>query len=452
MARDISELCSQQVCTIYNSYSPSVGVSIDSRRIVPGVIFFGLPGTKVNGGHFVQQVLDAGAALAVVEHEFAQPWLDSEFTNRVIGVDNVLQTLQTLARLYRESLSIPVVAITGTNGKTTTRELLVKALSTVYRVGATSGNYNNELGVPISLLNAGKDNDILVLELGANHQRDILELCAVAQPTHGLITTIGEAHLEGFESIEGVAQTKGELFQYLKSHGGTGFVREDDEYVAHLSEQIHLGCSASPYSAERYKASSETLDTGFQLVRMRWQQDEYEIKTSLVGAYNLINIIAALHVASYFNVPLITAISAIENYYPSMHRSQLMTIGELHLIVDCYNANPMSMRLAIEGFRTMPVLGSRILILGEMRELGVASRTAHEAIYQQAKSCEGGYCFFIGAAWESIAEESEVYPTTQSFLLQLESLIPTSAWVLLKGSRSVELEKILPALNERFSV
>lgn len=432
---------------IYGAYNPAVGVSIDSRTVRSGAIFFGMPGRQVNGGEYLEQVLSAGAALAVIQPEYLDG-CDSELRQRAVAVDDVVQCLQAVAIHHRGQIAVPVIGVTGTNGKTTTRMLLQAALAAEYRVGGTEGNLNNELGVPLTLLNQSYQKDILVIEMGANHPQEIAALCRIAQPTHGLITSIGEAHLEGFGSVEGVARTKGELFQYLKAHGGTSFVRVDDARIAALSEEIHLGCSASNYSLSQYKVSVSLSASSALNIRFAWQGRPYALQTNLIGVYNTINVIAALHVAHYFNVPLEAACLAVGEFAPQALRSQMIRCGALSIIADCYNANPMSMRAAIENFAQLRGEGRAYIILGEMRELGAVSQEAHRNIAALVMALPAVQVYFVGEAWNGLTGCSKTFKTVDEVQAELTAHPIAEGLVLLKGSRAVALEGLIPMLRE----
>ena len=422
---------------IYAHYT--LGVETDSRKVRPGVIFFGLPGERVNGGDFAEAALAKGAVLAVVD----KPSLQGKAG--IVVVPDVLRTLAEVANLHRQTLHCPVLGVTGTNGKTTTKELLRAVLASQYRVAATEGNFNNAIGVPLTLLSIPRDTQFAIVEMGANHPQEIAALCEIAEPTHGLITSIGEAHLEGFGSIEGVAHTKGELFGYLKAHNGLGFVRDDDPRVAQEAERVHLGCSASRYSLAAYQLTTQVAAEGTLSFSFSWQRNTFSCHTHLVGTYNAINALAALHVGHYFNVPLAQGCRALEAYAPHLHRSQLLHTRRNQLIVDCYNANPTSMRLAIESFLQIPTSGKRLLILGEMRELGDAAPAAHRAVQAQVAQSPEVEVWYIGSQWEKLSH-ALYFPSTPECIRHLQLGHYSDGLVLLKGSNSVALDTIIPYL------
>lgn len=422
---------------IYAHYA--VGVETDSRKVRPGVLFFGLPGERVNGGDFAEEALARGAALAVVDKP------DLQGKKGVVVVPDVARTLAEVANLHRHTLRCPVLGVTGTNGKTTTKELLRAVLSSQYRVSATEGNFNNAIGVPLTLLNIPRDTQFAIVEMGANHPKEIAALCEIAEPTHGLITSIGEAHLEGFGSLEGVAHTKGELFDYLKAHNGLGFVREDDPLVAREAERLHLGCAASRYSLAAYTVESHVGAEGTLDFSFTWQRHALTCKTHLVGVYNAINALAALHVGHYFNVPFEQGCRALAAYQPHLHRSQLLHTHRNRLIVDCYNANPTSMRLAIESFLQIPTTGKRLLILGEMRELGEAAPVAHRSIQEHLVSHPNLEVWYIGSLWEKKAQ-ALYFSSAAECIRHLQLGHYSDGLVLLKGSHSVALDTLISYL------
>lgn len=427
-----------QIEEIYSYYTPTAGVSIDSRKISTGTIFFGLPGEKVNGGIYAQQALKAGASLAIVDSEHACNIKDC------IAVPNVTETLIELAKWHRKLLTCPIIGITGTNGKTTTKELLRTVLASQYKVTATEGNLNNAIGVPLTLLSIPRDCELAIVEMGANHPHEIATLCSIADPTHGLITSIGAAHLEGFGSLESIAQTKSELFAYLHTRDRLAFVRSDDTLILEKSTKLHLGCMASYYSLESYAVNLSTDTDGHLDLHFILNNHRYHCPTQLVGSYNAINVVAALHVGHYFNVPFEQGCKAIANYTPAIHRSQLVLGARNKLIVDCYNANPTSMQLAIESFMQIPYTGKRLLILGAMKELGFATQEAHSKLQQLVQHLNTSV-WYIGSEWEK--EDGALYfATTADCMRHIELTHYHNALILLKGSHSVGLERLLPLL------
>lgn len=415
-------------------------VRIDSREVRPGDIFFGLRGEHVDGSQFAQAALEAGASVAVVSSEAYAVGAGT------LVCGQTLTLLHALARWRRARLSVPVVGITGSSGKTTTKELLVAALSSSLRVAATEGNLNNALGVPLTVANLPQDIDIAVVEMGASRAGDIEELCSIAMPSHGLITSVGSAHLAGFGDIVGVMRAKGELFDYLKRTGGVGFVREDDPHVREAAEGVHLGCMAVGYSLAGYGVEVERSDeSGLLRMRIRVNGKEELLRTQLVGDYNAINVVAAVHVAYYFNVSLAVACRAIENYAPSNHRSQLVRTVRNRVIADCYNANPSSMLAALGSFARHG--GSeRWVILGEMREMGVASEAVHREVAARAEEVAFGHVLYVGEAFRGLAPLARWYADAGALRAYLHKNPISGAEVLVKGSHSVGLEGVLEVL------
>ena len=430
---------SESAKTIYAHYKWQSGVVIDSRKVRSGAIFFGLPGEHFNGGQFAEAVLAKGAALAVVDRE------QFNNTSNIIVVPDVRRTLAEVAWLHRQMLRCPVLAITGTNGKTTTKELLRTVLATHYKVTATEGNFNNDIGVPLTLLAIPPDCKLAIVEMGANHPGEIAALCEIAEPTHGLITSIGAAHLEGFGSIDGVAKTKSELFDFLKQRDAVTFVREDDEYIAAEAQRLHLGCLAIPYSLAAYKMKTQTEADGTLAYSLEVNKRVYNGKAQLVGTFNAINILAALHIGYYFNIPLAEAIQAIAEYTPKLNRSQLQQGERNRLVVDCYNANPTSMRFAIESFMTIPSQEKRLLILGEMKELGNSTVSAHREVQEQVDSLQNCEVWYVGKNWEQ-RDRAIFFDNVADCLRHINLIHYANSLILLKGSHSVGLEKLIEVL------
>lgn len=425
---------------IYRCFTPGAGACIDSRSVRPKCIFFGLPGARVDGADYARAALAAGARLAVVERA------DLEGVEGVVVVPNAREALQQVALLHRDTLRIPIVAITGSNGKTTTRLLTVAALATELKVGGTEGNLNNDLGVPLSLLGLQPGIDIAVLELGANHPGEIRALCQIARPTHGLITGIGNAHLEGFGSLEGVAHAKGELFEYLKETGGLAFVNGDDKLVVQMAQRVHMGCMASSYTRAAYRAQGHLDANGFLSLEFTWAGRQYVVNTQLAGLYNIPNVLAAIHVASYFGVEMPRVVEGISQYHPENNRSAIVQRGERRLLVDCYNANPTSMRAALESFFMLPSRAGKVAILGEMRELGSASRASHAEIVELLREHPDVGVVLVGKEWSGLEGDYPRFDSCEACKDSLQSYLPNGVLVLLKGSRGVELEKLLEIL------
>jgi UDP-N-acetylmuramoyl-tripeptide--D-alanyl-D-alanine ligase len=375
----------EQLYTIYKQY-PSV--QTDTRKLKQGDIFFALKGGNFNGNTFVQKAIDAGAAYAVID----EPAF--EITGKTLLVADVLTALQQLAKYHREQFTIPFIAITGSNGKTTTKELVHAVLATSFITYATEGNLNNHIGIPLTLLKIKDDAQIAIIEMGANHQKEIESYCTYTQPTHGIITNCGKAHLEGFGGIEGVRKGKGELFDYLRNHHGTALVMWDYDYLREMSKGINtvITYGTASTSIEGQVIKSEP----FLEVAITKGIETGTIKTQLVGDYNLPNVLVAVTAGACFNVPTNSIKKAIEEYTPSNSRSQLLEQGTNKIILDAYNANPSSMKLAIENFSRLPA-NKKVLLLGGMAELGEESLAEHQNIVTLIKldSCRIGRRRFL---------------------------------------------------------
>ena len=422
---------------LYEIYKAHPSVQTDTRKLKNGDIFFALKGPNFNGNEFAQKAIERGASYAVIDQkEFKIP-------SKTILVDDVLVTLQQLAKHHREQFNIPVIAITGSNGKTTTKELIHAVLSSSFQTYTTEGNLNNHIGVPITILKIKDDAEMAVIEMGANHIGEIASYCQVALPTHGLITNCGKAHLEGFESEEGVRKAKGELFDYLRTlTHGYAFVMWDYDYLQKMSKGISgvikYGSKGDAHVIGQVLKSDPFLEVG--IVQ---GLNEKNIKTQLVGDYNLPNVLAAVTVGKFFKVPELKITTAIENYIPSNSRSQLIEKGTNKIILDAYNANPTSMKLAIENFSKLP--GDKILILGSMAELGKVSEQEHAMLVGQIKNYHWKAVALVGNEFEKIAHP----------FFQFKNYIEVKDWLrgnhfehvsmLVKGSRSMQMEKTIEA-------
>jgi UDP-N-acetylmuramoyl-tripeptide--D-alanyl-D-alanine ligase len=425
-----------QMEQLYKIYQQYPSVQTDTRKLKPGDIFFALKGGNFNGNKFARQAIDSGAAYAVIdEKEFA-------IEGKTMLVDDVLITLQQLAKQHRQQFNIPFIAITGSNGKTTTKELIHAVLSTSFTTYTTEGNLNNHIGIPLTILKIKPDAEIAVIEMGANHLGEIASYCKYALPTHGLITNCGKAHLEGFGSIEGVRKGKGELFDYLRTlTHGMAFVMWDYEYLHDMSKGISgiikYGTGPDSHVIGNIKQSEPYLE-----VAITQGLDKGVIKTQLVGDYNLPNVLAAVTVGKTFKVKEDQIHLSIEQYAPSNSRSQLVTKGTNKIVLDAYNANPSSMRLAIENFARMKA-DRKILMLGAMAELGKESLEEHKAIVHLIEQYQWTTVVLVGGDFSKIdhtfisfdnADQAKEWWLKQN-LQHSHSLI--------KGSRSMQMEKII---------
>jgi UDP-N-acetylmuramoyl-tripeptide--D-alanyl-D-alanine ligase len=419
---------------LYEIYLKNPSIKIDTRKLLPGDIFFSLKGPNFNGNHFAKQALDAGAAYVIVDEEL-------NFTDeRLIKTDDVLVTLQQLAKHHREQFKIPFIAITGSNGKTTTKELVHAVLSASYKTYTTEGNLNNHIGIPQTILKIKNDAEIAVIEMGANHQKEIESYCVYTLPTHGLITNIGKAHLEGFGGIEGVTKGKGELFDFLRINNGVAFVNTDDKNIKDTSAGIK---NTITYGSIEGSVTGKAVNSAsFLEVEITTGANIEIIRTQLVGEYNLHNILAAVTIGKHFNVPAEKIKSAIENYVPSNSRSQLIKQGSNTIILDAYNANPASMKAAVENFANMDG-DNKILLLGSMMELGEESKKEHEQLIKLIDKYKWRDVILVGNNFDNIKHS----------YLQFDDAIKVTSWlkhqnfqncqILIKGSRSMEMEKVL---------
>ncbi len=424
----------------YTIFLRNPQVCTDSRNITPGCLFFALTGESFNGNLFAADALTAGASCALVDDPSVVR--GSEY----ILVKNVLEFLQELASFHRNQLTIPVLALTGTNGKTTTKELIHSVLKQQYRVVSTSGNLNNHIGVPLTLLSAGPETEILVVEMGANHQGEIAFLCNIARPTHGLITNVGKAHLEGFGSFEGVVRTKSELFGFVSHAGGTWFLNSDDEHLSVIAgdyPSITYGSTGTP-SVRGFAESG-----GYQLTASVSMPDQsgFVAKTSLTGNYNLYNVLAAAAIGFQFGMSADKIRAGIEGYSPSNMRSQWKVTAGNRLLLDAYNANPSSMALAIRHFALLN-LPKSVLILGDMFELGNESAAEHAEIIRLVRTFSFHAVYLAGKEFFNCAQGSgfRAFPDTEGLIAELQQNPLQGCTILIKGSRGMKLEKSLDYL------
>ncbi|MBN8787085.1 MAG: UDP-N-acetylmuramoyl-tripeptide--D-alanyl-D-alanine ligase [Terrimonas sp.] len=422
---------------LYDHFLQFSSVETDTRKLKPGDIFFALKGPSFNGNLFAKKALDEGAAFVVVDE-------DPGFSdNRIIRTANVLTTLQELAGYHRQQFNIPVIAITGSNGKTTTKELVHAVLSSAYRTYTTQGNLNNHIGIPLTLLAIKKDAEIAVVEMGANHLKEIEGYCVYTAPTHGLITNCGKAHLEGFGGIEGVRKGKGELFDYLRLNNGTAFVMWDYDYLREMSKGIPTICT---YGTDAANITGNTIKSE-PFLEIGWIKagNIMPVQTQLVGDYNLPNVLAAIAAGKYFKVPDEKIIASIQQYTPSNSRSQLIEKGSNKIILDAYNANPSSMKLAIENFSKIRA-DNKVLVLGAMMELGPESKKEHQDIVSLIKNYMWSNVILVGGDFEGIAEPFVYFKNATEATAWLKQHKPVNSSLLVKGSRSMKMETILDVL------
>ena len=399
-------------------------MSTDTRHLPAGCVFFALHGENFDGNKFAQQALEQGASLAVVDDP--EVYLQAQRSSspqgdlqgaanlpRLLLVEDTLSALQDLARAWRRELGLPIIGVTGTNGKTTTKELLAAVLSTKYHIHYTQGNLNNQIGVPLTLLQISRAHEMAIVEMGASHPGDIKELVEIAEPNYGLITNVGRAHLEGFGSFEGVQQTKKELYDYLSANNGYIFRNMDNIYLAQMAGDLQT----IPYT-------TGTMPDG----------------TNLVGTYNAENVSAALCVGEHFGISREQGLEAVRQYVPTNNRSQQMQTANNQLIVDAYNANPTSMQAAINAFK------GDTYILGAMRELGDYTHLEHQNVVNMLAERKADWVFLVGKEYRLTTSPYPIFDTVEELHAYLEANPLTGKKILLKGSRSTKMEKLLDIL------
>ncbi len=426
------------IAFIYEKYLACGGrVTTDSRAVRGGELFVALKGENFDGNRFVPQALEAGAAWAVASRDAG---LGGD--PRVIEVEDTYQALKALANHHRRQLSILVIGLTGTNGKTTTKELIRAALSAGFRVCATEGNLNNDIGVPLSLLKIRPETEIAVIEMGANHPDDIEKLVSIVEPDAGLITNVGRAHLLGFGSFEGVKRAKGQLYDYLAAHGGTVFLNEDNPDLREMAA-ARAGLSIVPYGVGYDGVKLLPADAENPFLALEYEG--LKLQTSLVGAYNADNVLAALCIARHYGVPVPDAVAAIAAYVPSNNRSQRVRTERNTLIVDAYNANPSSMAAALRNFAQLRAPG-KIALLGDMLELGEESRAEHARIVDMLVA-EGLDARLVGAEFAAVADgRFPTFASSEALAEELKARPVSGATLLVKGSRGIAMEKVIPVL------
>lgn len=423
------------IAQLYSIWQKHSEVITDSRNVISGCLFFALKGENFDGNEFAEKALQAGAAYAITDRPLP------DLSDRYIIVDDVLDTLQQLASFHRCQLKIPVIAITGTNGKTTTKELTAAVLSKKYRTAATKGNLNNHIGVPLTLLSLRNDTEIAIIEMGANHIGEIAALCSIAQPTHGLITNIGKAHLEGFGGFEGVKQAKMELYQYLRSKKGIIFINNSDRVLLQGSCGLTLATYGTGENAGVTGAnisSSPFLSLDINL------PEKINVKTELFGNYNATNILAAACIGKYFEVEPGLIKQALGEYKPVNSRSQILTTTRNRVVLDAYNANPSSMEQAILNFMELPG-ENKVFILGDMLELGEESESEHRKILELLEKVKAKQVFLVGPEFLDVNTNPEWHCFQDSDLAAMWFMhFPVEgADILLKGSRGIKMERVV---------
>lgn len=425
------------IAELYELFIHHPTITTDSRNCPRGSLFFALKGERFDGNQYAAKALALGCAYAVIDNpDYAQG-------ERTIVVENALRTLQQLAHRHRKVLGIPVIGITGTNGKTTTKELLAAVLSTKYNLLYTQGNLNNQIGVPLTLLRLNHEHEMAVIEMGASHPGDIKELVDIAQPNYGIITNVGCAHLEGFGSFEQVVKTKGELYDYLRRAKGKIFIKKENadlQAIARGIEQITYG-----HAEDSFAWGHVAECNPFLVFEWKQQGKLHRVETHLIGDYNIDNVLAAVAVGRYFKIPAERISRAIAGYEPSNHRSEWRKTEKNELIIDAYNANPSSMRAALDNFAAL-AKGPKAVILGDMKELGPGSDRLHAEVVDRIRAGAFDKVWLCGEHFSRTAGHFPVYPTTETLVEELRRHPIEGYTILIKGSHSMGLEKVAEVL------
>ena len=417
-------------------------VTTDSRNCPEGSLFIALKGESFNGNAFAGKALETGCAYAIID----EPEYAVEGDQRYILVDDCLQTLQQLANYHRRQLGTRVIGITGTNGKTTTKELISAVLSQSHNILYTLGNLNNHIGVPSTLLRLKAEHDLAVIEMGANHPGEIKFLSEIVEPDCGIITNVGKAHLEGFGSFEGVIKTKGELYDFLrKKEGSTVFIHHDNAYLMNIAGGLNL----IPYGTEDDLYVNGRITGNSPYLTFEWKAgkdgETYQVQTQLIGEYNFPNALAAITIGLFFGVEAAKINEALAGYTPQNNRSQLKKTNDNTLIIDAYNANPTSMMAALQNFRNMEV-PHKMLLLGDMRELGAESAAEHQKIADYIKECDFEEVWLVGEQFAAAEHSFKTYPNVQEVIKELETNKPKGYTILIKGSNGIKLSSTVDHL------
>lgn len=423
---------------LYSFFLEHPHIQTDTRALKRGEIFFALKGPNFNGNTYAKKALEDGAAGAVVDEPIGTEG------DHIFLVEDVLTTLQQLALHHRKQFKIPFIAITGSNGKTTTKELIHAVLSSTYKTYTTKGNLNNHIGIPLTILSIQKDAEIAIIEMGANHQKEIEAYCTYVLPTHGIINNCGKAHLEGFGGIEGVRKGKGELFDFLANDNGIAFINSDLDYLINMSKRIQH----KVYYGNQLGAFQTTIFQNDPLLVLEVDHStlhQQKIFTNLVGAYNKPNVEAAICVGEYFKIPFDTIRNAIESYVPSNARSQLIEKGSNTIILDAYNANPNSMQAALENF-SLQQITKKLVLLGAMMELGEDAIKEHQHIIEQIKQMHFSQVILVGGDFEHTVHPYRFFKHVDDACIWLKNHMPSNSTILIKGSRSMKMEKLLEVL------
>lgn len=425
---------------LYEIFKKHPVITTDSRVCPIDAIFFALKGPSFNGNNFATAALKKGCSYAIVDE-----WnKEEEQPDNIIIVDDVLVALQQLANHHRKQFKTPVLAITGTNGKTTTKELIAAVLSKAFKIAYTQGNFNNHIGVPLTLLSIKKEHEIAIVEMGANHPGEIMQLCEIAEPNYGLITNVGMAHIEGFGSFENIIKTKLELYQYLEKNNGKAFVNIKQKEVLNISPALNMieyGSVNDPLFV------SGSILHNYPCLEFEWRfyENIHHVKTKLVGAYNMDNALAAITVGSFFGINSRFITEALENYIPNNSRSQLKNTKRNTLIIDAYNANPTSMKAAVDNFAEYPLL-PKAAIIGEMKELGGITQSEHQQLLDLIEAHSFQKVFLVGKAFKGLRTEYPIFDNVAELMLEFSNNPLIDYCILIKGSNGVQLDKVISYL------
>ena len=425
-----------EIASIYKKFEACASVSTDTRKINKNDMYFALKGDNFDGNKFVNKAFESGAKYCVVDDK------NAVINDSCILVDDVLSTLQSLANYHRKTINTPIISLTGSNGKTTTKELIRAVLSTTFKVNATKGNLNNHIGVPLTLLSFTKDLDFGIVEMGANHQKEIEFLCNIAEPDFGLITNFGKAHLEGFGGEEGVIKGKSELYDYIKANEKIAFINSDDtkqvKQISNYQNIITFGKAKENDCTVEFKSADPFVNLNYKNI---------EIKSQLIGDYNYGNIAVAVAIGQHFNVPSENIKNAIESYQPNNNRSEIINKDSKKIILDAYNANPTSMLAALKNLKQLNA-DLKYLFLGDMFELGKEAEKEHQAIANFTEDNFDENIFLVGENFYKTTTKSSTkkFKSFEDLKPLLKSLDLSNSTILIKGSRGMALERILEFL------
>ena len=420
---------------LYNIYLEKINISTDTRKITEGCIFFALKGPNFNGNEFAKEAIEKGASFAIIDDALYA------IDDRYIIVKDVLTTLQELARFHRKELKSKIIGITGSNGKTTSKELCLQVLKKKYNTMATSGNLNNHIGVPLSILSIGTDTEIAIIEMGANHINEIEFLCGIAQPDYGVITNVGKAHLEGFGSLEGVLQAKTELYRYLAKKNAPVFVKDND-YV--LIDKIPKECPIIRYGELKDSKYIIKFNGAQPFVMVSF--NETQIQSQLIGDFNFDNIALSIAIGIEFGIETIDIKEAIENYVASNNRSQIIKTNANTILLDAYNSNPMSLEKAIQNLNNIKH-ENKVMILGDMFELGEETIIEHKKIIAQCLNSGVSHVYLVGKIFNTVNNTKYTsFENTIDLIELLNTQAIKDAFILIKGSRGMKLEKVVDCL------